>query len=90
MGLIITFCLGVFILVGILFIKLINNKKIIEQLSISIALGTMLSLVILDLIPEAFDTFKTDNNVFSKRGLDFGTRTLLENINTQSKVIESF
>lgn len=25
-------------------------------------------------------TFKTDNNVFSKRGLDFGTRTLLENI----------
>lgn len=26
-------------------------------------------------------TFVTDNNVFSKRGLDFGTRTLLENIN---------
>ena len=25
-------------------------------------------------------TFKTDNNVFSKRGLDFGTRSLLENI----------
>jgi 16S rRNA (guanine1207-N2)-methyltransferase len=25
-------------------------------------------------------TFKTDNNVFSKRGLDFGTRTLLENL----------
>lgn len=25
-------------------------------------------------------TFKTDNNVFSKRGLDFGTRILLENI----------
>lgn len=24
--------------------------------------------------------FKTDNNVFSKRGLDFGTRTLLENL----------
>jgi len=24
--------------------------------------------------------FRTDNNVFSKRGLDFGTRTLLENI----------
>lgn len=26
-------------------------------------------------------TFKTDNNVFSKRGLDFGTRTLLEGLN---------
>jgi len=25
-------------------------------------------------------TFKTDNSVFSKRGLDFGTRTLLESI----------
>ena len=25
-------------------------------------------------------TFKTDNNVFSKRGLDFGTRTLLESL----------
>lgn len=27
-----------------------------------------------------FYTFKTDNNVFSKRGLDFGTRTLLESL----------
>jgi 16S rRNA (guanine1207-N2)-methyltransferase len=27
-----------------------------------------------------FYTFKTDNNVFSKKGLDFGTRTLLENL----------
>lgn len=27
-------------------------------------------------------TFKTDNNVFSKRGLDFGTRTLLESLPT--------
>lgn len=29
-------------------------------------------------------TFKTDNNVFSKRGLDFGTRTLLESIDIKS------
>ena len=29
-------------------------------------------------------TFKTDNNVFSKKGLDFGTRTLLESINVES------
>lgn len=26
-------------------------------------------------------TFRTDNNVFSKKGLDFGTRTLLESLN---------
>lgn len=31
-----------------------------------------------------FYTFKTDNNVFSKRGLDFGTRTLLENIDIKN------
>ncbi|MDO4962758.1 MAG: methyltransferase [bacterium] len=29
-------------------------------------------------------TFKTDNNVFSKKGLDFGTRTLLESINLKN------
>ena len=31
-------------------------------------------------IKDTIYTFKTDNNVFSKKGLDFGTRTLLENI----------
>ena len=31
-----------------------------------------------------FYTFKTDNNVFSKKGLDFGTRTLLENIDIKN------
>ena len=35
-------------------------------------------------------TFITDNNVFSKRGLDFGTRTLLENINNISGNILDF
>lgn len=29
-------------------------------------------------------TFKTDNNVFSKKGLDFGTRTLLENMDLKN------
>lgn len=34
-------------------------------------------------------TFITDNNVFSKRGLDFGTRTLLENIdNINGEVLD--
>ena len=35
-------------------------------------------------------TFITDNNVFSKKGLDFGTRTLLENINNISGDILDF
>lgn len=35
-------------------------------------------------------TFITDNNVFSKRGLDFGTRTLLENLENISGDILDF
>ena len=31
-----------------------------------------------------FYTFKTDNNVFSKKGLDFGTRSLLESLNLKN------
>lgn len=60
MGLLITFILGIFILIGVLVIKLSKNKKVVEQLSISIALGTMTSLVCTELIPEVFETFKTD------------------------------
>lgn len=63
MGLLITFILGIFILIGALVIKLSKNKKIVEQLSISIALGTMTTLVCVELIPEVFETFKTDNIV---------------------------
>ena len=35
-------------------------------------------------------TFVTDNNVFSKKGLDFGTRTLLENIGNISGDVLDF
>lgn len=61
MGLLITFILGIFILIGVLVIKLTKNSKVIEQLSISIALGTMSSIVVFELIPEAYETFKMDN-----------------------------
>ncbi len=57
MGLIITFALGVFLLSGIIVVKLARGSKSIEQLSIAIALGTMGSLVVLELIPEVFETF---------------------------------
>lgn len=60
MGLLVTFILGIFILIGVFVIKLSKNKKIVEQLSISIALGTMTSIVCTELIPEVFETFKTD------------------------------
>lgn len=63
MGLIITFILGIFILIGILVIKLSKNSKIVEQLSISIALGTMASLVILELLPEVLETFDSEKYI---------------------------
>ncbi len=58
MGLIITFALGVFLLFGILVVKLAKGSKTIEQLSIAIALGTMSALVVMELIPETVETFQ--------------------------------
>ena len=55
MGLLITFILGIFFIIGALVIKFSNNSKLIENMSVSIALGTMASLVILDLIPEMME-----------------------------------
>ena len=55
MGLLITFILGLFFIIGALVIKFSNNSKLIENMSVSIALGTMASLVILDLIPEMLE-----------------------------------
>lgn len=59
MGLLITFILGLFIFIGILLAKIPKNTKFIEQLSISVALGTMLSLIIFDLIPEIKEMFSS-------------------------------
>ena len=55
MGLFITFLLGLFFLLGVLFVHFQKNTKLVELLSISIALGTMSSLVIFDLIPEMLE-----------------------------------
>ena len=61
MGLLITFFLGIFIIVGAAIAKLVRNTKLIEQLSISVAFGTMLSLAVLDLLPEALENFNNEN-----------------------------
>ena len=57
MGILITIVLGIFLLLGVVVVKLAKGSKTIEQLSIAIALGTMVSLVILELIPEVLETF---------------------------------
>ena len=47
MGLLITLILGLFILIGVLLVKIPKNTKLIENLSISVALGCMISLVLI-------------------------------------------
>lgn len=58
MGLLITFLLGLFFIVGYLVVKFSKNTKVIENISISVALGTMTSLVIFDLFPEMMEHMK--------------------------------
>ena len=55
MSLLITFFLGIFIMAGALIARSAKNKKLIEHLSISIALGTMSALAVLELFPEALE-----------------------------------
>lgn len=57
MGILITFILGIFILLGVVVVRLAKGSRLIEQLSISIALGTMCSLVGIELIPDVLETF---------------------------------
>lgn len=60
MGLLITFCLGIFIVIGAITAQRVINDRLIEELSISIAFGTMTALVFLELIPEAWEKLLGD------------------------------
>lgn len=54
-GLILTFIVGLSIILGtIIVLKTKNNEKVIS-ISVSIAFGVMISLIIFDLLPEAFE-----------------------------------
>lgn len=55
MGLLITLILGIFFILGFVLVKLGKNTKKVEILSISIALGTMVCLIIFDLVPEMIE-----------------------------------
>lgn len=57
MGIVITFALGIFLLLGAVVVKLAKHTKRIEQLSIAIAFGTMAMLAAIELIPEIIETF---------------------------------
>ena len=55
MSLLITFLLGIFILAGAFIARSARNRKLIEQISISVAFGTMIALAVTELFPEAIE-----------------------------------
>ncbi|MFR0902447.1 MAG: ZIP family metal transporter [Anaerovoracaceae bacterium] len=64
MGILLTFSLGIFIVLGSLIARSARNEHTIEELSISIAFGTMAALSIMELIPEALENVGNDNIIF--------------------------
>ena len=52
MELCITFLAGFSILVGALVVKLTDNKEIVEHISMAMALGALIALLLFDLLPE--------------------------------------
>ena len=63
-ALLLTLIVGLFITLGnILGIVLKNNKKVTD-LSISIAFGVIVSLIVLELIPESFELLESNLDIF--------------------------
>lgn len=54
MALLITFLLGLFFVVGIVVIRLVN-RQIVEHISISLAAGALIAMAVFDLIPEVIE-----------------------------------
>ncbi len=59
MGLLITFALGLFFGLGILISKMASDNKKIIQISIAVAFGTLASLSVLELVPEALENMES-------------------------------
>lgn len=56
-GLLTTFLLGIFILIGALIALLVNKKDKIIDFSIGLAFGVIVTLILTDLLPEVFESF---------------------------------
>lgn len=63
MALLITFLLGIFIIAGAVIARSTKDSELIEQLSISIAFGTMSALAVLELLPEAMEHLESGSTV---------------------------
>ncbi len=65
MSLIITFLLGIFFLIGAAVIRLAKNSEWIEQLSVSLAFGSMTALIVLELLPDIMTGFAREHLIVS-------------------------
>lgn len=64
-GLFLTLIVGLFILIGSIIVFITKNNDNIVNFSISMAFGVMISLIIIELLPEAWELIK-ENNSFGK------------------------
>ena len=54
MGLLITFVLGIFVLIGAAIAGFAKNEHRVSELSVAVALGAIVMLLALDVVPEVF------------------------------------
>ena len=65
MPLLITFALGLFFLVGVIFVKIIKNSEILEEVSIAAAFGALCCIVALDLLPDILEAYRGASVIFA-------------------------
>lgn len=57
MALLIVFFLGLFFLIGALIVRVAGKNNLAEHISISLALGAMLAVIVFDLVPDIYESF---------------------------------
>ena len=61
-SLMMTLLAGLFIMIGYVIVMLIKNNDKVVQFSISMAFGVMITLVLIELIPEAYEIMSENFN----------------------------
>ena len=64
-GLLLTLVLGLFIIVGAIIVFFTKNNEKFIQFSISLAFGVMISLIFIDILPEAIEIVDFDNTILN-------------------------
>lgn len=65
MGLLLTLILGIFIIIGAIIVFIFKNNEKFTLFSISLAFGVMAMLIVVDLIPEAFEIIDTGSIIYN-------------------------